>query len=99
MKPELLKKSSDEKKTGGRSLNKYIAVATMAASLGVSLGVAVADALADGPASPPAYSKQGKFKSQTDRSNKVGSQQFKESSQVKMKQGVETKTNQGAVNK
>ena len=99
VRPELPKHSLDENNTVGRSIKKYLAVATMAASLGVSLGVTVVDALADGPESPPAYSKQGKFKSQTDRSNKIGSQQFKESSQINVKQKVETKTGESQINK
>ena len=99
MRSELPKQLSDEKNTAGRSINKYLAVAAMAASLGVSLGVTVVDALADGPGSPPAYSKQGKFKSQTDPSNKIGSQQFKESSQIKLKQNIENKTGENQVNK
>jgi hypothetical protein len=100
MKPESLKQSSDENGTTGRSVKKYLAVATMAASLGVSLGVAVVDALAaEGPASPPMQSRQGKFKSQMDQTKKPGSQQFKESSQFKEKQKIETKTGQSQVNK
>ena len=110
MKPELQKQSSDTKSEGRRSITKYLAVATMAASLGVSLGVPVVDALAaDGPGSPPAYSKQGKFKSQTDQEKVRGSKQYKESNQLKLqqkqsnqlklKQDVGTTAGQGQVNK
>ena len=99
MKPELPEQPRDGKNTGGRSLKKYLAVATIAASLGVSLGVTVVDALADGPASPSMQSRQGKIKSQTDQTRKTGSQQFKESSQMKLKQKVGTKTDQNQVNR
>jgi hypothetical protein len=95
-----MKNSSDEKKAGGRSIHKYLAVVTMAASLGVSLGVPVVDALADGPASPPA---QGKIQSNQvkikDSKQFKESSQLKESTQHKEKQKVQTGINQNKVNK
>lgn len=108
MKPELQKQSSDEKSEGRRSITKYLAVATMAASLGVSLGVPVVDALAADSSSPPSV-KQQKIKGQTDQSKQIGSQQHKESNQLKLKQkqsnqlklkqNVGTTAGQGQVNK
>ena len=100
MKTESQKDPRDEKSPGRRSIGKYVAVATMAASLGVSLGVAVVDALAaEGPGSPPANSKQIKIKNQTDRIKNTGSQQHKESNQGKFKQKAGTKTGESQVNK
>ena len=57
MAPKSQKQSTNEKNTSDRSLKKYLAVATMAASLGVSLGVPVGDALAQDEtlSSPPGY--------------------------------------------
>lgn len=88
MKSELPKQSSDEKGTGSRSINKYVAIATMAASLGVSLGVAVVDAVAaEGYGSPPENrlppsSKSQKIQGQSNQI-KMGSHQYKESNQLK----------------
>lgn len=95
MKPKVPEQTSDTEKTAGRSLNKYLAIATMAASLGVSLGVPVVDVLAsEGPGSPPSSSRQLK-KDAAGQTNKAANQskQFKESNQGKFKQQkVDTKS-------
>ncbi|MHB8111130.1 MAG: hypothetical protein ACYDHW_13990 [Syntrophorhabdaceae bacterium] len=95
-----MKDSSDEKNAAGRSIHKYLAIATMAASLGVSLGVPVVDALADGPGSPPAYGKVQSDQTKIKNSKQFKeSSQYKESTQFKEKQKIKTGTNQNKVNK
>ncbi len=102
MKQESKKQSADEKAAACRSLNKYLAVATVAASLGVSLGVPVVDALAETRASSPPNSARDKSKisGQTDKSKNIESKQFKfkESNQLKLKQKANTKADQNKVN-
>lgn len=88
MKPKIPKQTS-----GDRSLNKYLAIATMAASLGISLGVPVVEVLAsEGPGSPPSSSRQLKMDTR-DQTNPAAKQskQYKESIQGKFKQNVDTK--------
>jgi hypothetical protein len=102
MKQKSKQQSADEKAASCRSLNKYLAVATVAASLGVSLGVPVVDALAETRASSPPNStrEKSKISGQPEKSKSIGSKQFKmkESNQFKMKQKANTKVDQNKVN-
>lgn len=89
MAPKSKKPSAGEPNPPDRSLKKYLAVATMAASLGVSLGVPVGDALAQDErlSSPPGYTLRDRQKEAMDQLE-LSTQSDKEgleSSQVKIK--------------
>lgn len=87
MKPKSPQQTSNTESMAGRPLNKYLAIATMAASLGVSLGVPVVEVLAsEGPGSPPSVSLQLKKDALGQTKQTVEqSKQFKESNQGKFK--------------
>lgn len=112
MDPKFQKQPASEKDKTDRSLKKYLAVATMAASLGVSLGVPVNEVLAldEKMSSPPEYSKQLKENVTSDQiklKNQSNQGKFKssihkgESTQIKLDQEVDanTQTLQNQINK